>query len=211
MDRHWDEIQPDVVIWQWCSNDFCNNLFEWEDRTKENYQILPRPYLENGKIVRRCPREIPILSYHSWLYQWLWIRLYNRFNPPTKADVDFPRADSPIFRQAVRVTDEILTLSKRRLEKIPVFVFVAGETEPQQTAFRELAQQHGLILLPGIEEQLKKREAEGVCVWAHASIGGHWSEEGHAIVAQALANQLEPYLKHNTRETGPEGVFKDAK
>ena len=211
MDRHWDEIRPDAIIWQWCSNDFCNNLFAWENRSKENYQIIPRPYLENGQIVLRCPNEVPLLSFHSRLYPWLWIRFYSRFHRPAKAEVDLPRADSPLFLQAVHVTSEILDLSRKRLAGIPVFVFVAGDDEPQKSAFRQLAQQHGFILLEGVNEQLKKKEAEGVFVWAHATIGGHWSEEGHAVVAESLHKQLEPYLEHGTALPGLQGVSETPK
>ena len=47
-----DVVKPDMVILQYCSNDFINNHFELELRSNRNNNGMRRPYLTNrDKIV----------------------------------------------------------------------------------------------------------------------------------------------------------------
>ncbi|MCX6908202.1 MAG: SGNH/GDSL hydrolase family protein [Verrucomicrobia bacterium] len=197
LDRYWDTIKPDAVLWQWCCNDFCNNLFEWDNQSSANYCQRPRPYWEQGRIVMRCPREVPVLSWHSHAYQWLWPFVYNRLWFRRDLPVDNLDSNAPLFQKAVAVTDEILAQARKRIGRTPVFAFVAlgDETEPYQTAFGSLAANHGIQMIRGIDRRIAQKEAAGIVTTAHPSIGGHWSEEGHAAIADVVYETIGPEMK----------------
>lgn len=188
LDRHWDTIRPDLVLWQWCANDFCNNLFEWDNQTKANFITRPRPYWERGRIVMRCPREVPILSWHSHFFLWLRPYLHWRSNDRPRAAVDDSGAESPIFQRAEAVTDELVGLTRRRMGRTPAFAFIAhtDAAGPYLDAFQRIADHHQIKLIRGVNRRLRETEERGIPMQAHASIGGHWSEEGHGIVADLL-------------------------
>lgn len=197
LDRYWDAIKPDAVLWQWCCNDLCNNLFEWENQSSANYCQRPRPYWEQGRIVMRCSREVPVLSRHSHAYQWLWPFVYNRLWFRRDLPVDNPDANAPMFQKAVAVTGEILAQARKRIGRTPIFAFVAlgDETEPYQTAFGRLAANHGIKMVRGIDRRIAQKEAAGIVTTAHPSIGGHWSEEGHVAVAEVLYEAIGSELR----------------
>ena len=60
LDRYVDEISPDVVVWQFCHNDYANNFYGLDLETYPISNHAYRPYLENGKIVYRLP--LPFLA-----------------------------------------------------------------------------------------------------------------------------------------------------
>ena len=50
-----DILNPDLIILQFCSNDFYNNSYEWESSGITRNQYVRRPYLVNNKIYyHRC-------------------------------------------------------------------------------------------------------------------------------------------------------------
>jgi hypothetical protein len=182
-------IKPDVVLWQFCGNDLCNNSYYIDSHTFENFSMLPRPYLEEDEIRVRCPHYLPLLSYHSALWRYLGPRVAMVFLHGKKSRVDRLSINSAVMRSAIDVTDEILKRAEVLLEGVPVYAFNVSSGEVPE-ALSQLATRHGFHMIDNIDGCLRDAEQKGIVVWAHASIGGHWSEEGHAIVGEALFQSL---------------------
>ena len=56
--RYLDEISPDIVLWQFCSNDFINNYHELESVSFSNNNQMTRPYYKNSDIEWLFPKKV---------------------------------------------------------------------------------------------------------------------------------------------------------
>jgi hypothetical protein len=77
LDDHLDNINPDAVIWQFCSNDYENNFYKLD---REKYPLNnhgARPYLEDDEIVYRLPLPLETLREISFIADRLLIQ-YDR-------------------------------------------------------------------------------------------------------------------------------------
>src|SRR3989344_5119104 len=66
-----DIIKPDIVLWQFCSNDYINNLHFYESKVVVNNNHAMRPYLEDGRIIYKRPGFFWLLRKHSRLFDIL--------------------------------------------------------------------------------------------------------------------------------------------
>ncbi|MBK9338074.1 MAG: SGNH/GDSL hydrolase family protein [Lewinellaceae bacterium] len=70
LEKFLDEVQPDLVVWQMCSNDFIDNY--WELEKVAGYHVrMRRPYiLEDGSVVYKLAAEYPrnVKPYSHFLY-----------------------------------------------------------------------------------------------------------------------------------------------
>lgn len=202
-----DVIKPDIIIWQWCSNDLWNNSFALDDRSANSFSINPRPYLENGNIRIRYPHATPLLSRHSKLWQWIAPRIWKRIRPyiyPSgMAPHDRFRPEHPFFKESIETTGNIMALFKLAAGKAPVYGFVVS-AEPEITSiYRTLAQANGIVFIGGLNEYLQQQRNKGIPVNAHAGIGSHWSNPGHRLVAEYLYSYLRDTVPAS-RELIPE-------
>jgi len=55
LDDYIDTIKPNLILWQFCSNDYDNNLYELDLAGYPYNNHGLRPYLEQGAIVYRLP------------------------------------------------------------------------------------------------------------------------------------------------------------
>ena len=58
LDKWLDVIKPDVVVWQFCYNDFINNSLELTQQSAKNQCHVSQPYLAaEGQIIYDNPGE----------------------------------------------------------------------------------------------------------------------------------------------------------
>ena len=131
VDEYFDEIQPDLIIWQFCGNDIMNNVYELERVADEN-NMMVRPYLRDGKVVRLYPSDkkgvYAWLSQHSHLFRFFESRL-------TIGNGDFTKllntseilARQDRSRLARSVTSEILQRLRARVGNTPIIGFTIGD------------------------------------------------------------------------------------
>lgn len=195
MDRYWDAIRPTAVLWQWSGNDFINNSFALDSESRENFSVCPRPYWENGRVIVRCPRGIPLLSRHSELWLFAAPRIFMRVQGGEPGPADVFDASSPRVRDSIAATAGILEMATRRFGKTPVYMFTTGGSEECKKAMFDLASSNGFRVIRDVDPALKAARSNGVPVDASVLIGGHWSEDGHAVVADALYRGMKKGLK----------------
>lgn len=199
LDQYFDEIHPDLILWQFCYNDFMDNCYNLSMQWKAGSLSLERPYWENGRVVYRMPRRFP------WLYgtasQWsrflylLSTRLDRLWAPPPGKDLLLQAilrqgGAHPTFAESVRTTDQIMGRVADRVRSTPVVVFESCTTARAFfSAIEGIASRHGMRFVKSLPGVLDIAEQNGHRL--HSSDGVHWNPEGHLLVADALSRFIE--------------------
>lgn len=197
------QIQPDLVVWQWCANDLWNDSPFLDEHTIKAFNCYPRPYLQaDGSIRIGCPHFVPVVSYHSKLWRWLLPRLIRRLRLP---ETQYDRYDfsSPHLRDALQRMDRILGMAQKILSNTTVCVFNVGGTVECNQRFESLARSHGYLWVGGVNEMLSELRSKGVEVDAAPSVGGHWCEKGHEVVARFLSERITCALRQPDKPPDP--------
>lgn len=173
-----DEIDPDMVIWQFCNNDYRNNSYE-SDKNRYPYNNFgTRPYLENKEIVYKMPMPFPWLRQYSRVADRLLAR-YDAFQKTQVKSAEKPEEQLP--DSAYWVTGEILKKARQRAGKRPFFLFSTGPITDKESSICAKA---GITCIPGVREYLESKEAEGITVGVVNE--GHWNLAGNRYVGEFL-------------------------
>jgi hypothetical protein len=203
-------IDPDVVLLQFCTNDFINNSFTLELNSTLNDNRAVRPYLSpGGAIFYKNPAESS--KRNSWLaHSQLAALLATRLHFPGTQSIETVIGRDPSnhdFQESVRVTGILLArFSDVVGRKRKMFLFLADggrtrfRTLPELQAYSRVGEKALLGILPslpitfidGIPEAVADGEARGLSMTA--ADGAHWSELGHRTVASTLAEHLRIQL-----------------
>jgi hypothetical protein len=216
-DQFFDLIKPDVVVWQYSTNDVVNNSPELEAASTINNNGMIRPYLVDGRIVHVLPKSFATeLREFSLQYCRVCYLVLNRIDR-LRARVSLNTVEtetSPgersdlVFRRAVDVTDRIMEMVKARSGGTPIVGFIVGAGEPYGPEYIEsltrISKRHGIRLID-VEPPVLLAEGQGTSV--RAEDGAHWNETGHRIAGEALRRSLR--LIHPARnpaaDPGPVG------
>ena len=198
-EKYVEQIQPDLVVWQYCSNDFIDNYDQLE--MEAGYKIgARRPYLNlDGSIENKMPlsnwlkiSEYSRLGYGGYI---LWQKMKNKLLKEEMAEyyIAHQRRNYQPFDQAVQITDLILKKITNKLPaKTQVLFFSADNYDPQLTEFKELCGNNNFAITENPVNELIKAKMEKVTV--HAYDGYHWNEKGHEVIANGLLSELRKIL-----------------
>ena len=193
LERFWDVIEPDVVLWQLCSNDLINNDWVLESSSNEHNNHMARPYLgEDGRIELRHPDlRLGWLARRSLLVRRLVVlrsSLRKRSRGSIEAEL---HADHPGLQRAVATTRRAI---QRRIAAAPGVTFLAffvpsPEDQGWATeAWTEICELPGLECLTEVGEALEAARRSGVTI--DGGSDPHWNAAGHEIAAQAVFERL---------------------
>lgn len=196
LDRYFDEIKPDLILWQFCINDFINNDNELEQKSTMNNNGLTRPYLIDGAIAQRSPKPVgqqirEWINHHSRFLYFVVSRV-DRLRAVTASasvedDIEALGLKHPGFRRSVQVTDELMGRVRARVGDTPILAFDCDITDPYDKAFASIAARHRIEYwsdVPGvIQEALSKGEDV-------QTSDDHWNELGHQLVAQVITKHM---------------------
>ena len=193
MDRYLDRIHPDLIVWQYMSNDFMNNSPELERASTINNNGMVRPYLVDGRISYIMPRSHPKLREaitSSRLGDLLLIHFDRLFAQTASVENEIGRVGSrhPGFRRSVQITDQIMQRVSARAKGIPIIAFCADGTEPYFSALRDISLRNGIEFVDAVPKAIQEAEQEGKVV--RARDGYHWNNEGHRIAGDVLGEYL---------------------
>ena len=182
--EYWDLIDPDIVLIQYCGNDFSNNLEAYEAVDLANNNGLRRPYLgDNGEIYHSIAREQKSLWAFANEYSRLLAALLFRWEaitrqPPTQDELAIVRAE------AIAITDRILGLIKKQTGEVPVYAFSTGSNPGVYDVFQELSVANDIVFIEGVAQALDEAERSGLV--GRVADGAHWSPLGHKEIANPL-------------------------
>jgi hypothetical protein len=199
LDNYFDRINPDVVLWQFCPNDFLDNSPELEKASLINNAGKRRPYWVEGKVVYiSVAREAMVIirewaGAHSRLLSAMIHRLDKLLASRAKKSVEEEIQQQGLkhhgFLMAVQTTDELIGKVKKRVGKVPIVGFVCRGYQPYLDALKEISLHHGFIFIDEVAESIEAAVERGEDV-LHSD-RGHWNEAGHRLAARAIANRIK--------------------
>jgi hypothetical protein len=199
LDKYYDVIKPDLIIWQYTTNDFINNSPELEMLSYGNNNGIVRPYWVDGTVRYIFPaRHAVNVTEFALRYCRICYIVLNRSTKlaamMTPDSVEYQtgpgKAANRLFLESARVTDEIMGMVRKRAGSVPIAAFVLGNGVygPEYAeAFAEISRNHNIVLLD-VETEVLAAERNGTVI--RAADNAHWNEAGHRIAGQALTHAL---------------------
>lgn len=208
LDRHAERIRPDLILIQLCSNDLINNLPRLEAASLFNNNHQRRPYLIDGRIQwlhpdHGCPALTRIIGASRLLSLLdrrltLWSSERARRWPEQSIEADLG-PNHPLYRQAARVTLDILRKIAQRAGTTPVAAFCVDRPPwLEGDLFATLCDHAGIQFIPGVPDVLAAARSDGRRVDG-APHDDHWNAAGHRLAAR----QIERHLVEAGRLPGP--------
>ena len=200
-DRYLDLVRPDVILWQYCINDFINNDNELERLSRINNNGWVRPYWRNGTVQLLSPKESSLrirdwINRHSRFLYFVVTRLDRLQAANTRdtveVDIEAEGMRHAGFARAVAVTDELMRRVRARAGTRPIMAFNCVEEEPYNQAFRDISAHHAIAYWGDVAQVVQDADTRGEDVFG--ADGSHWNERGHELAAQALAKHLRAEL-----------------
>lgn len=206
------KIKPDVVVLQFCENDFINNSFDLEKASIYHNNQQRRPYLNlQGKIYYANPVQNSLARFlvnHSKLLSFLLpkikILLEGSLSQKPANQAQHEAFNPKDYLQAEKITDlgiqKIKLICKKNNATLVSFPVDAPLLRPTQskTPYEVLMQQNGIEILGNVPEAIAKLERAGIC--CRAKDEAHWNHLGHRVCAQALMNRLQFVINHAKKQ-----------
>jgi hypothetical protein len=203
LDKYFDVIRPNLIVWEFSTNDIVNNTPEMEAASTINNNDMVRPYWVDGAVRYVLPRDhaatLRMLALrYSRLFYIVLTRLdrLNAMLSPRTVEMDSSPNEPahPQFLKALATTDEIMGMVRKRAGAVPIVGFIAGADPIYGPEYVEglvkVSRDHDVVLAD-VESHVLDAEEHGVIV--RAEDGSHWNEMGHHIAGLALAKFLEDH------------------
>lgn len=206
LDKWIDRIQPDVVVWETCSNDFIDNHAPLEIVCGYKVSGERRPYLnDDGSIFYRKPLSVwQRLKRPLWFFRWLEDRWdgvkQNLFKEEKRVGeyyIATAKRDFPPYDEAVKTTERIVAMIRKRLpDNTELIAFSADTYEPQMSEMKRIFEANGASFHEDPARLLEKTMLEQKLP-LKAVDNCHWSEQGQTVIAQGLLPHLKQLLVEN--------------
>lgn len=199
LDKYVDEIKPDIVVIQFCHNDFINNDYELELRSNRNNNGLRRPYLTKNGIIYKVPKNYADIrdeiNKHSLFLYYLISRIDKIKAEHTRSVeeiIENKGVAYPFFNESVDTTEQILKKIKLRApSSTRVYVFSVDDKYPYYDELKKISERSGINFIDGVPQAVRAAEQKGITT--RFEDGAHWNETGHKIAADVL----QAYFKAN--------------
>lgn len=193
LDAVFDEVNPDIVVWQLDPNDIRNNVYQLDHSSIYNNQ-RPRPYLIDG--------NIQVMNPGFWLFDWSkgflfvfrktliidrkfdlgflnWLNSFRSLEPE----------DNKMYRtQGLNVLDVVL---RKVAENYPKTTFIGFSVAAKDDSdFEHVFKKNGLSYFPGFYKYLS--EIEGTDC---QPLDGHWNHLGNTVAGKKLRELIEAELR----------------
>lgn len=202
LDRLINDIEPGVVVLQFCSNDFVNNHYDLEFGATWNNNRLRRPYFWQDKIVYRTPATFFAMRDFAARYSHFLYFILSRIDM-VKASYAMTSSEEssesliekegmayPFFQESVQVTEQLLKKIRMRVPATtPVYIFATHHGEPYYEQIKRISKNAGLIFIDGPSQAVTAAELEGIITVAADK--AHWNNAGHQNVADALKRYFQ--------------------
>ena len=196
LDKFFNLIQPDIILWQFSANDIHNNSWALESSSWKNNNHMTRPYYEDSKIKYRFPHS-------SWIYRHILRHSYlvKLFN--IKLDIllienlgpipsELLSERHPLFQEAVNTTAEIMGLVKNRVRESPIVAFSAStyRSKPiRDKIFLDICHELEIPYIEGVVEAIEEAATSGMIVDGQP-YDSHWNNNAHAIAGEIIVGHL---------------------
>ena len=203
LDKYYDEIEPDYVLWQFCSNDPHNNLYDLDIQSYPFNNHMVRPYLEGDEIVFRLP--LPFSSVRSLSFvadRLLVIYDRNKWEEATQ-DIDAfldkrerekerwsnwkKHKYEKLHSEAMDVTAQIMGKVRERVSKIPVYLF--NLCRRLSEIDKRICEEQNFECIDGIYAHASALEEEGN--YLRVVNDRHFNKEGNQVIGEWLVQYFK--------------------
>jgi hypothetical protein len=194
LDRYIDEIRPDLILWQFCSNDLINNYRPLEARSLYENSWRRRPYLEEGEIRIRAPTMhwLPQLSRTAQLVAARRALVHAeraKVDPSARQSIEAELTpDHALVDSAKVVTVEIMRRVRERAGATPVVAFNVDRPAWLGQTYERVAAAADIGFIGGVPELIELHRSRGEVI--DGITNGHWNARGHGLVGRLLADSL---------------------
>ncbi|MCP4651020.1 MAG: SGNH/GDSL hydrolase family protein [PVC group bacterium] len=192
LDKYIDIIKPDILLWQYCQNDFSDNSVEFEKKSKYRQGRL-RPYWVDGEIKYQIPVDNFLwlrifATRNSRLLYILFYRLNNFLVPNASSFIEDAIQQrgfsNKIFGKSIIITDEIMAGVKKRMGGIQIVSFSANAEWPYLEAFGKISKNNNIHFINNVGKSIIDAKETGAIVRSIDNM--HWNNLGHKIVADCI-------------------------
>jgi len=204
LDRYYREIKPDLVILQVSANDFINNLWELENRSFFNNNLMIRPYWVDGKIEYRFPRVFGkqriFLCQHSAFFYFLNNRI-DKFYAflcsrgilhSVEEEIWLKGMALKDFSRSSEITDILIKKMKDIIGDTPLIAFIADNDPNYLKQFRVIFKENSIEFIDNVPEVINELESRGRKLKLRD--GWHWNGEGQQICGEILAEKIKQLI-----------------
>ena len=192
-------FKPDILIMQFCSNDFSNNNLDIELNNFSLSQYMRRPYLINSEIYYHKSfftlffRDMPFFSNSKvfaklvFIYEFI-VRKYFPSN--------YDKIDNKIFIEAKRTTFKILKDIRNLHPNIPAFIFSCSNRNSKlNTNWQEMAKQANFMVLNESSNFIDQGRKENKKIFYKD--GGHLNKLGNYNLGKSIFEEIKKNYKFN--------------
>ena len=192
--KHLEEIKPDLVVLQFCTNDFVDNYHKLE--MVSNYRnSLRRPYFYDGELEYHTALSTSqYLSRHSNLYYSLY-RLYRTVFKvkPGEQLIAEDVMEYPYYNRTVELTGQVFKKMKELVEpESKLVMFCADSWQPQLKNAADLSWGNDIPFYETHIHKLNESRDNGKTFVS--ADGVHWNALGHQIVARYLSEDIKKHI-----------------
>ncbi len=198
LDKYIDEIDPDLIVWQTCDNDFVDNHAPLEYNS--GYKVgLRRPYLNlDGSIIYRkpVPRWVEIIDKSKFL-GLMRKKIKNTFS--SKATVTSQKLINDLnkeylpYAKSIEITDKIVASIIETTKEVPVIAFSASRFEPSLANMAQIFNNNDIPYNYRVGRQIFDKNKIGPTL--HSSDGYHWNPAGQKYLSELLIPDIVKALK----------------
>ena len=197
--KYFDEINPTIIIHQFCENDFENNTKQIEKNSILYSQYYFRPYLINDKIVydNSFKGKLYKFFYHnSYLYKRIDKILTNHRYRNNNGYFD-KKAYNNNFENSKKITSGIFKLIKNLVGNKVVYASINCSAKDKQkfNSWIKILNEHKIINLSNSNLIIENISKKGEDIYY--SDGAHLNENGNKIFGKSAAVELIKKLNLN--------------
>ncbi len=202
LDDYIDMIKPDLILLQFCENDFTNNLYDLDMLNYPYNNHSSRPYLVNGAIVYKDPLPFSELRKSSFIVNRI-LKIYDKIAfgmakrdlqaYKKQRDIQFhnlSKKEKDNFRQLKKesflITNQIMAMIKKRAGIVPVYFLDISFSVYSRA--QELCKKNNLIYVPDINESVIASAKDHK---VRVVNDGHWNKFGNKIAGEKLVGYFK--------------------
>lgn len=196
------KYNTDLVILQFCENDFMNNLYDWESMGIVRNQYFNRPYAvfdDNNTMTSYRSSKLSAFLYRSFVNHSRVLRkldaLYQQYQYQKYGDYlpDIPKEELTDFqKRAVKVTAKLLDNFRKIFTAAPAFIVNCHETISDNYLsgkWKELGGNAGFEVLEKPARFIVSSKNNGKHQYINQD-GGHLSELGNIEYGKIMAEEM---------------------
>jgi hypothetical protein len=192
IEKYMQIIKPDAIVIQGCANDIVNNSYDLEKRSLYSNNHQRRPYLTvDNYIEYHNPSSIwetagKYSAFISFLMHRIDKLMVSFYSIPAK-DPLLQRIKPGdkyynIYKNGLIITEHLIKkIRSLAPPDVKIYFFCVFNAPPLSEDFNCILDSNDVVNVRLVSESLDAAKARGVPIYCEDH--GHWSEQGHAIVA----------------------------